>query len=92
MKSLIIIIFIIGIVFVFVGYSEKKYHCPSPKIEYRYIPRSFYEEQVTGSDLKNIYSNIFDKPSIWSSYPFNTTLAESGNKNFDNFIEEDSAS
>ena len=87
MKSFILILFIIGIILIFVGYNEKQQHCPLPKIEYRYIPRSFYEEQVTSTNLKNLYSNIFDKPSVWSSYPFNTNEFKFDSKNYSNFID-----
>ena len=88
MKSFIMILFIIGLILIFVGYSEKKHHCPETKIEYRYIPRSFYEEQVTSTNLKNLYSNIFDKPSIWSSYPFNTNERNFNSKNYNNFSQK----
>ena len=88
MKSFILILFIIGLVLVFTGYMEKQQQCPNKKIEYRYIPRSFYEEQVTSTNLKNLYSDIFDKPSIWSSYPFNTNDRNFNSKNFNNFIEK----
>jgi hypothetical protein len=89
MKSLVIILFIIGLLFIFVGYYNKQKNCPNPKIEYRYIPRSFYEEQITSSDLKNHYSEMFDKQSIWSSYPFNTSITNFNNKNYDNFVEKE---
>ena len=88
MKSFILILFIIGLIFLFTGYTEKQQHCPNKKIEYRYIPRSFYEEQVTSTNLKNLYSDIFDKPSIWSAYPFNTNERKFNSKNYNNFIDK----
>ena len=42
MKSLILLLFITGLVFVIIGYMENYKNCPLPKIEYRYIPRNFY--------------------------------------------------
>lgn len=87
MKSFIVILFIIGLITMFVGYVEEKKNCPETKIEYRYIPRSFYEEQVSNTNLKNLYSDIFDKPSIWSSYPFRSSSNK--NKNYDNLFKTD---
>ena len=72
MKSLILIIFIVGLVFVVIGYTENYKKCPLPKIEYRYIPRNFYEEQVTEHNLKNMYSDMFNKPDTWQNYANNT--------------------
>ena len=69
MKSFILIFFIIGIIMVITGYNEHYKNCPEPLIEYRYIPRSFYDEQVSDVNLKNLYSDMFNKPSTWSKYP-----------------------
>ena len=87
MKSLVLIIFIIGIVFITVGYMENYNKCPPPRIEYRYIPRSFYEEQVSSINLKNFYSDIFNEPSTWSTYPFNDSVGKYNKKNYTNFVE-----
>ena len=89
MKSIILILFITGIVLISVGYTKNQYHCPAPKIEYRYVPRSFYEEQNTSTNLKNLYSDMFDKQSTWSSYPFNQQQNNYDSKNYSNFVEED---
>ena len=69
MKSLILIFFIIGVIFITKGYMENFSKCPLPKIEYRYVPRNFYEEQITESNLKNTYSDMFNKADAWSKYP-----------------------
>ena len=90
MKSLILILFIIGLVLIFTGYTKNQYHCSEPKIEYRYIPRSFYEEQITTTNLKNLDSDMFDKQSTWSSYPFNQHKNTFDSKNYSNFIKKDS--
>ena len=88
MRIVIIIIFIIGIVFIVTGYMENFKQCPLPKIEYRYIPRSFYEEQVSPVDLKKTYSDMFNSPSTWSTYPFNDKLGNYNNNNYSNFVKE----
>ena len=87
MRSLSLLFLIIGIIFIVIGYNERISKCPSPKIEYRYIPRNFYEEQNSQVNLKNLYSNIFDKSSAWSKYPLGD-IDISGNNNMQNFIDD----
>ena len=73
MKSFILIFFIIGVIMIVTGYNEHYKNCPEPIIEYRYIPRSFYDEQVSDVNLKNLYSDMFNKSSTWSKYPVGNT-------------------
>ena len=56
---------IIGIIFVITGLIQSKYECPPPIIEYRYIPRTFKEEQENPSKVSDIFSDLFSKPSAW---------------------------
>ena len=84
MKLIIISIFIIGIIFIIVGYIEQTRQCPLPKIQYRYIPRSFYEEQISPQDLRKTYSDMFDQASTWSTYPFNSKNDQYNNLNYAN--------
>ncbi len=89
MKSFILILFVIGIVLITVGYMENYKNCPLPKIEYRYIPRSFYEEQITNVNLKNLYSDMFNNADTWSKYPVGNEDTPTFNPiNYGNFIQE----
>jgi len=72
MRSLFLILFIIGIVLIIIGYYENNKPSPVDKIEYRYIPRVYLEDQMLNMNLKKKYSDLFDKSSIWSTYPFST--------------------
>ena len=87
MQSISLLILIIGIIFITIGYNERISKCPLPKIEYRYIPRNFYEEQNAQVNLKNLYSNMFDKSSTWSKYPLGD-VDISGKNNMQNFIDD----
>ena len=86
MKSLILIFFIIGVVMITKGYMENYSKCPLPTIECRYIPRNFYEEQITETNVKNTYSDMFNKScrTAWSKYPNN--IDDTSNTNNSNFI------
>ena len=71
MRSLFLILFIIGVVLIIIGYYENNKLNSVDKVEYRYIPRVYLEDQMLNMNLKNKYSDLFDKSSIWSTYPFN---------------------
>ena len=73
-----------------IGYMENYKKCPLPKIEYRYIPRSFYEEQVSSVNLKNLYSDMFNEPDSWSKYPLAniSTVNAFNTSNYSNFLQE----
>jgi hypothetical protein len=86
MKSISVMLLVIGLILLVVGYYENKQNCPVRKIEYRYIPRQFYEEQMNESNLKNLYSDMFDKASIWQKYPIGDIDISGGNK-MNNFID-----
>jgi hypothetical protein len=66
-KALILIIIFIGILLVAVdvtriqgGLTEKK-----TKVEYRYIPRTFDEEQLDPVYVSEIFETMFSQPSPW---------------------------
>ena len=62
MKSIAFLIFTIGIVCIVVGYMEMKLNYTNkPIIEYRFIPRNIYDEQFVPVNLKNNFSDMFEK-------------------------------
>jgi len=88
MKSFILILFIIGLCLMILGYTENYKNCPLPKIEYRYIPRNFYEEQITDNNLKSLYSDMFNKQEAWGKYPMGDVSDISKVNNTTNFIND----
>lgn len=90
MKSIILILLILGVLFMTISYMERYKKCPLPKIEYRYIPRSFYEEQISTTNLKNFYSDMFNEAEAWAKYPLASIGAVNSfnNANYSNFIQE----
>jgi len=86
MKSIAILLLIFGLLCLVMGYYEIKQNCPTRKIEYRYIPRQFYEEQLSENNLKNLYSDMFDKASTWQKYPL-SDIDISGANRKNNFID-----
>ena len=69
MKSIILILALVGIILLAVGYVKSNLQCPPPKIEYRYISKTFNEEQDISTPILSvpgIYS-MFEDDSPWIS-------------------------
>ena len=67
MKSIILVLAMVGIILLSVGYVKSNLQCPPPKIEYRYISKSFEDEQNVSDpimSMSGIYS-MFEDDSPW---------------------------
>ena len=67
MKSIILLLAIIGIILLSVGYVKSNLQCPPPKIEYRYISKTFEDDQDVSTpimSMSGIYS-MFEDDSPW---------------------------
>ena len=65
MKSIIVLLTFIGIVAIIIGYINQIAQCPPPKVEYRYIPRTFEDEQNDPVKVSKLFRNMFEEPSVW---------------------------
>jgi hypothetical protein len=75
MKSFILFLFFLGVVLLIHGIYEQKYKSLSDnvRIEYRFIPRTFYEEQLAENPVvASTFKNMFQKESPW--FERNVTL------------------
>ena len=61
MKSLSLLVLILGIVFITVGYMDNKVDNlkDEKKIEYRFVPRSIYDDQIRPANLSQTFSTMF---------------------------------
>lgn len=66
-KAVILLIIFLGIIFIAIsvvrvqaGFLDK-----TKEIEYRYIPRSFAEEQAEPVYVSEIFETMFSQPSPW---------------------------
>lgn len=76
MKTFILFLFFLGIILLIHGIYEQKYRSLSDnvRIEYRFIPRTFYEEQLAENPMvASNFKNMFQKESPW--FERNVTLA-----------------
>ena len=67
MKSIIIFLVLTGLILITVGYMQNNLQCPPPKIEYRYVPKTFSQEQNTQQPLLSIagINGMFQNSDPW---------------------------
>ena len=70
MKLIILLTLFFGIILVIHGIYEEKIKAleKEVKVEYRFIPRSYYDEQIFSNEFSSKFSNLFDEEqSNWSA-------------------------
>ncbi len=65
MKSLVILLLIIGICMVVIGYNKSNQICPANRVEFRYIPRTFEQEQETPAPVLSVFGKMFQDEDAW---------------------------
>lgn len=67
MKSIVLVMALVGIILLAVGYVKSNLQCPPQKIEYRYISKTFDDEQNVNTPILSVggmYS-MFEDDSPW---------------------------
>ncbi len=54
MKSIIILLAMIGVILIAVGFIQNNMQCPPGRVEYRYIPKTFDQEQQVNTPLLSL--------------------------------------
>lgn len=71
MKLLIILVFFVGIIMIMNGIYEERIKQAEKKVKvvYKFIPRSYFDEQIFSSQFESKFSNIFDdgEELLWSA-------------------------
>lgn len=80
MNYLIFVLLFIGMACIFLGYIRSRQQCEPPIIEYRYVPRTFEEQQNEPVSVMNIFNNMFLEPSPWVN---NRLLGPANQRNTD---------
>lgn len=67
MNSIVLLFIFFGAILVIVGLYEEKLKIAQQdkKIEYRFIPRTYYEEQMSYDNLFDKVGSMFDDPDPW---------------------------
>jgi hypothetical protein len=78
-RSLIVMLLLLAFIMIVIDVTKMNYKCPTNKIEYRYIPRSFEDEQDNIIPIKQIFGKMFDNPSPWINSFTESPLVENSN-------------
>jgi hypothetical protein len=64
-KLIIIFLLFLGILFIAISVTKNTQSCPPTQTVYKYIPRTFEEEQNEPVYVSDIFSDMFSQPSPW---------------------------
>lgn len=59
MKITLFILLFIGAILIVVGFIRSQRQCPPTQIEYRFVPRTFVEEQQDPAPVTDIFASMF---------------------------------
>lgn len=65
LKLFMMFLFVVGIIFIIISVTQATKKCPEQKIVYRYIPRTFIEDQENPVPLDDIFYEMFNNPTPW---------------------------
>lgn len=67
MKSIILLLLVLGVMMITTGYHQKMQDNFKQEkiIEYRYIPRSLFEEQIEPVNLQQSFYDMFQKNNVF---------------------------
>lgn len=67
MQSFVVLLLFVGMALVMHGIYEEKLKAAerNVRVEYRFLPRTLYEEQMAQTDLAGRFQGMFDQASPW---------------------------
>ena len=68
MKTIALLLLFLGVIFITIGYTTQTFTCPPAQIEYRYIPRRIYEEQIYDQDITQKFDKMFSDDDVTQRY------------------------
>lgn len=72
MKSLVLLLFVIGVIMLTTGYQKQllKSYEIEKQVEYRFIPRSIYEEQLGQPTVTKSFAEMFERKPVFMTSPY----------------------
>lgn len=82
MKPFVVFFFIIGVFLIMHGIYDERLKAieERKRIEYRFIPRTYYEEQLSDNNVSDKMASMFTKESPWFE---RTVTLPKGDRNVD---------
>ena len=78
-RTLIFVLLFFAFTMIVIDVTKINYKCPPNQIIYKYIPRSFKEEQESIVPLRDIFGKMFDNPSPWINSFTETPIVDESN-------------
>ena len=72
MRSLATLLLLAGIVAITIGYTKTTSTCPPPRVEYRYVPRKYLDEQMDSSSASEVMTDM-----ATTATPYNDSVYDS---------------
>jgi len=66
-RSILTLVIFIAIIFITIAILRSNYQCPKQKVVYRYLPRTFEQEQSEPVYVSDIFNTMFSQPSVWTT-------------------------
>ena len=71
MRSIVLFFTFIGVILITIGYVKTNMKCPPPLVKFKYIPKTFSEEQSNPLPVTNFFGKMFVTDSPWVSTRLN---------------------
>lgn len=65
MKSLVLLLLVVGVCMIVIGYNKSNQICPANRVEFRYIPRTFEQEQEVPVPVLSVFGKMFQDEDAW---------------------------
>ena len=67
MQSIVLVLLVLGLIMMALGYQKKMLKNMETKtvVEYRFIPRSIYEDQIGPVKLESSFQDMFEKQDVF---------------------------
>ncbi len=74
MQSILLFMFFIGIFIIVNSIYQQKYSSlkDNVRVEYRFIPKTYYEEQLSENNVSSTFKTLFDRSDPW----FNASVGD----------------
>jgi hypothetical protein len=83
-QGVVLILFVLGVIFISVDLTKSAYNqCPQSKVIYKFVPRTFREEQESPISVSELFAKMFEEPTPWvGGFTLNKTLRRDLNMHF----------
>lgn len=81
-KVLLLILLLFGILLIIMEFIKTTYTCPTEKVIYKYIPKTFVQQQEEPVYVSDIFTSMFTQPDAWLGNTVDLDTRKRGNYNY----------